>query len=82
MGEGWYCKGTFLVYYPIHLLTLSTKYHQGAIKVAKSKQNNHEYYSNAETCRNRLFDTYRPKGFQNEDFHLDYYQEEEEEDDE
>lgn len=51
--------------------------------MAKSKQNNHEYYANAETCRNRLFDTFNPSHLQNEDYHLNYYNEEdwEEEDD-
>ena len=44
--------------------------------MAKSKQNNHEYYANAETCRNRLFDTYNPSHLQNEDYHLNYYNEE------
>lgn len=31
---------------------------------------NHEYYQNAETCRNRLFDNYSPDHLQNEDVHL------------
>lgn len=31
--------------------------------------NNHEYYSNAETCRNRWFDYYDEEP-QNEDYHL------------
>ena len=38
----------------------------------KSKQNNHEYYQNYETCRNRLFDTFAPKKGQIEDYHLNY----------
>lgn len=38
--------------------------------MTKSKQNNHEYYANYETCRNRLFDEFNPE-VQNEDFHLD-----------
>ncbi|MEG2159329.1 MAG: hypothetical protein RRY18_05555 [Clostridia bacterium] len=38
--------------------------------MTKSIQNNHEYYMNAETCRNRLFDTYAPDELQNEDKHL------------
>lgn len=39
--------------------------------MAKSKQNNHEYYANYETCRNRYFDDFDPDELQNEDFHLD-----------
>lgn len=51
--------------------------------MAKSKQNNHEYYANAETCRNRMFDTFAPRHLQNEDYHLAYYDADElEEDDE
>ncbi len=42
--------------------------------MAKSKQNNHEYYANYETCRNRLFDTFDPDNLQNEDVHLSYKQ--------
>ncbi len=38
----------------------------------KSKQINHEYYANYETCRNRLFDTFNPGQLQNEDVHLSY----------
>ncbi len=34
---------------------------------------NHEYYANAETCRDRWFDTFT--GLQNEDYHLDWYDE-------
>lgn len=61
----------------------TTKYIFKEHTMAKSKQNNHEYYANAETCRNRLFDTYNPSHLQNEDYHLNYYNEEdwEEEDD-
>lgn len=39
--------------------------------MAKSKQNNHEYYANYETCRNRWFNDSDPGYPQNEDFHLD-----------
>ncbi|GEM_PF-4140071 len=35
----------------------------------KNSQNNHEYYSMAETCRNRWFD-YWAEEPQNEDYHL------------
>lgn len=42
--------------------------------MAKSKQNNHEYYANYETCRNRYFDDFAPDELQNEDFHLDVEQ--------
>lgn len=42
--------------------------------MAKSKQVNHEYYANYETCRNRLFDLWDPDEEQNEDEHLDIYQ--------
>ncbi len=38
----------------------------------KSKQINHEYYANYETCRNRWFDTYAPDQLQMEDYHLSY----------
>ncbi|MBQ2804809.1 MAG: hypothetical protein IJD18_01300 [Clostridia bacterium] len=37
----------------------------------KSKQNNHEYYANYETCRNRMFDLCDMDD-QIEDFHLDF----------
>lgn len=40
--------------------------------MTKSRQNNHEYYANYETCRNRLFDMYDPDELQNEDEHLSY----------
>ena len=40
--------------------------------MAKSKQNNHEYYANYETCRNRLFDMFGPDWLQIEDAHLSY----------
>lgn len=43
----------------------------------KSKQINHEYYANYETCRNRWFDEWDPDDLQIEDEHLSYYQEEE-----
>ena len=36
--------------------------------MVKNHQINHEYYANAETCRNRWFDL--SDGIQNEDFHL------------
>lgn len=42
--------------------------------MAKSKQINHEYYANYETCRNRLFDMNNPDKLQNEDVHLSYKQ--------
>lgn len=38
----------------------------------KSKQVGHEYYSNYETCRNRMFDDYDPWGLQVEDVHLSW----------
>lgn len=38
----------------------------------KSKQIDHEYYCNYETCRNRLFDTFAPNCLQIEDVHLSY----------
>lgn len=38
----------------------------------KSKQINHEYYCNYETCRNRLFDTFAPNRLQIEDVHLSW----------
>lgn len=40
--------------------------------MAKSKQNNHEYYANYETCRNRLFDDFDPDWLQIEDVHLSW----------
>lgn len=40
--------------------------------MTKSRQINHEYYANYETCRNRLFDTFDPDEPQNEDYHLSY----------
>ena len=40
--------------------------------MTKSKQINHEYYANYETCRNRLFDLYDPDELQIEDVHLSY----------
>lgn len=40
--------------------------------MTKSKQINHEYYANYETCRNRLFDLNNPSELQNEDIHLSY----------
>ena len=40
--------------------------------MAKSKQVNHEYYANFETCRNRLFDTFDPDWLQIEDAHLSW----------
>ena len=40
--------------------------------MAKSKQNNHEYYANFETCRNRMFDMYDPDEEQIEDEHLNW----------
>ncbi len=49
--------------------------------MAKSKQNNHEYYSMAETCRNRMFDLYDPDELQIEDVHLDYYSEKDDDED-
>lgn len=42
--------------------------------MAKSKQVNHEYYANYETCRNRMFDMYDPDELQNEDVHLNLEQ--------
>lgn len=45
--------------------------------MTKSKQINHEYYANYETCRNRWFDDWDPDDLQIEDEHLSYYQEEE-----
>lgn len=42
--------------------------------MAKSKQNNHEYYANYETCRNRMFDMYDPDELQIEDEHLNWLQ--------
>lgn len=42
--------------------------------MAKSKQVNHEYYANFETCRNRMFDMYDPDELQNEDVHLNLEQ--------
>lgn len=47
--------------------------------MTKSKQNNHEYYQNYETSRNRLFDLYDPDSLQNEDAHLDLLEEYEDE---
>lgn len=43
--------------------------------MTKSKQNNHEYYMNYETCRNRMFDNYDPDSIQIEDEHLDLREE-------
>ena len=40
--------------------------------MTKSKQINHEYYANYETCRNRLFDDFDPDELQIEDEHLSY----------
>lgn len=40
--------------------------------MTKSKQINHEYYANYETCRNRLFDEFDPEEGQIEDEHLSY----------
>ena len=40
--------------------------------MAKSKQINHEYYANYETCRTRMFDMFDPDWLQNEDAHLSY----------
>lgn len=40
--------------------------------MAKSKQIDHEYYANYETCRNRLFDEFDPDGLQTEDVHLSW----------
>lgn len=40
--------------------------------MTKSRQINHEYYANYETCRNRLFDTFDPDELQIEDVHLSY----------
>ena len=40
--------------------------------MAKSKQVNHEYYANYETCRNRLFDMFDPDWLQIEDAHLSW----------
>ena len=42
--------------------------------MAKSKQVNHEYYANYETCRNRMFDMYDPDEEQIEDEHLNWLQ--------
>ena len=40
--------------------------------MTKSRQINHEYYANYETCRNRLFDDCDPHELQIEDEHLSY----------
>ena len=40
--------------------------------MAKFRLINHEYYANYETCRNKLFDQFDPDE-QEEDYHLDYY---------
>lgn len=40
--------------------------------MTKSRQINHEYYANYETCRNRLFDDWDPDELQIEDEHLSY----------
>ncbi|MGN1040431.1 MAG: hypothetical protein ACI4QL_03280 [Candidatus Fimimonas sp.] len=42
--------------------------------MAKSKQTNHEYYANYETCRNRMFDMFDPDEEQNEDEHLNLFE--------
>lgn len=41
--------------------------------MAKSRQINHEYYANYETCRNAWFDMYDVDE-RDEDYTLDYYQ--------
>lgn len=49
--------------------------------MTKSRQINHEYYANYETCRNRWFDEFDPEELQNEDEHLSYKEAFEEDDD-
>ena len=49
--------------------------------MAKSKQNNHEYYANYETCRNRLFDDFDPDWLQIEDVQLSWEEAFEDDDD-
>lgn len=49
--------------------------------MTKSRQINHEYYANYETCRNRWFDDFDPEELQNEDEHLSSKEAFEEDDD-
>lgn len=57
----------------ILLQIANTNDKKGGIVMAKSRQINHEYYANYETCRNAWFDMYDVDE-QDEDYTLDYYQ--------
>ncbi|MCM1194685.1 MAG: hypothetical protein NC332_01990 [Firmicutes bacterium] len=48
--------------------------------MTKSRQINHEYYANYETCRNRWFDEFDHDELQIEDEHLSYKEALEEDD--
>ena len=64
----------------IFLILTNTNSNNRRKDMAKSKQINHEYYANFETCRNRMFDMFDPDWLQIEDAHLSYEEAFEEDD--
>ena len=75
-----FCFGIFVV--GAYLTKICSHYLQiQEVAMAKSKQNNHEYYANYETCRNRLFDDFNPDWLQIEDAHLSWEEAFEDDDD-
>ena len=74
------CMAKPYVAIDIFLILTNTNSNNRRKDMAKSKQINHEYYANFETCRNRMFDMFDPDWLQIEDAHLSYEEAFEEDD--